>query len=215
MLDALHVLEGQQKASAVTGSENYEGVVAQNHVLLNALTALVSYVKNLMEARPAREQGASNRMTSKNLFGKRGSATGPEGRAMIAAKAAEKQRKEEEARNKRETVREKRAKDVARDVTGLGSALLQRIAAEGAAVIRTFKVQELLALMQNADPQVVIRKLKKAEALEKVRELSTVQAAISRQSPQCPSCSGARTRFPDAARPSSVRQAFCRVCRII
>ena len=120
------------------------------------------------------------RITSKILFGNKGSATGPESRKMLATKQAETQAEKEEKAARNEERNQAKALKVAREVTK-GAELLKALELFGNPKLNSLTLPDLVALLTNADPQGNETKPKnKSEAMLRVRALSSVQGALSR-----------------------------------
>ena len=153
-----------------------EQLVAQNLRLVEASKNLVQW----MDTAAPDPKPDKMRITACTMYGLKGSATGDEGRKMakdrheanMAEKSAKADRKEQKA--------EKKAAEVAALVTR-GAAVLKELSQNGPGRVSSLTVSDILALLTNADPQGNITKPKnKAEGLQRVRALRSVQTALSR-----------------------------------
>ena len=120
------------------------------------------------------------RITARDLFGNKGSATGPEARKLLATKHADAQAKEEEKAAKNEERNQAKAIKVAREVTQ-GAEVLKELELFGNPKLNSLTLTDLVALLTNANPQGnETRPTNKSEAMLRVRALSSVQGALSR-----------------------------------
>ena len=90
------------------------------------------------------------RITTKILFGNKGSATGPESRKMLAAKQAETQAEKEEKAARNEERNQSKALKVAREVTK-GAKLLKALELFGNPKLNSLTLPDLVALLTNVD----------------------------------------------------------------
>ena len=174
--DAMDYLK-KVKVLQCSGEElSAEQLVAQNLRLVEASKNLVQW----MDTAAPDPKPDKMRITACTMYGLKGSATGDEGRKMakdrheanMAEKSAKADRKEQKA--------EKKAAEVAALVTR-GAAVLKELSQNGPGRVSSLTVSDILALLTNADPQGNITKPKnKAEGLQRVRALRSVQTALSR-----------------------------------
>jgi hypothetical protein len=128
----------------------------------------------------------TGRITSRDIFGIAGSATGKEAMARLKAKDDEKKAAAAATAAKNDDKKEKKAKETASQVIA-GSELLKTIQRVGPNAIPRLSIADLWALLVNADPVGSITKPKtKAVALEKVQALTTVQSALRHFNPPEP-----------------------------
>ncbi len=121
----------------------------------------------------------AKRITSRDIFGLVGSATREETLAILKAKNDKKEAAAAAAATKKDETKEKRAKDITAFVT-IGSEILRRLEQRGPDELLRLKVDELHALLVNADPQGSIPRANKKTGLEKASQLPTVLAALGR-----------------------------------
>jgi hypothetical protein len=121
----------------------------------------------------------NNRITSRNIWGLEGSATGDEALEMLKTKEDKRVAAAAAVAAKKDQAKDKRAKDTTVLVTA-GSEILKRLEQLGPSELLRLKTDELHALLVNADPQGSIPKPKKKTGQEKANLLPTVQAALQR-----------------------------------
>ena len=126
---------------------------------------------------PAPREGS--RITSRNIFGLPGSATGEEAMRRLKEKEDEKTAAAAAAAAKKVEKDNKKAKDTATQVT-LGSDMLKKIEHGGGDVVKTLSIPQLHALLVNSNPLASIPKPNKKVGIEKVMQLDTVKTAILR-----------------------------------
>jgi hypothetical protein len=137
-------------------------------------------VDEFAATRSEKPRADKQRITAKRLFGNKGSATGPESRALLATRQAETQAEKEEKAARNEDRNQAKALKIAREFTR-GAEVLKALENYGTPKLNALTLPDLLALLTNADPQGTGAKPKnKTEAMQRVRVLSSVQAAISR-----------------------------------
>jgi hypothetical protein len=140
-----------------------------------------SIVTEFAAARAEKPKADKQRITAKDLYGKKGSATGPESRRILAVRHADTQAEKEGKAARNEERYQAKALKVAREVTK-GGELLKAIELFGNPKLKSLTLPDLQALLTNADPQGNETKPKnKTEALLRVTALSSVQAALSRR----------------------------------
>ena len=161
--------------TCVVGVANVADVMAQNMRVIEYSKVLAEYASATSKDKPE-----STRITSKDIHGKKGSATGEESLQLLKAKDAETKKQHEATAIRKEEAKQKKAKDVAALVT-TGAERLQVIEQQGPTAIDRLTVHELHALLVNCDPQGTVTKPKtKREALENVKACRTVQVALVR-----------------------------------
>jgi hypothetical protein len=158
------------------------GQLTQEQLLAHLIRLQESsnFVSEFAAARAEKPKGDKQRITAKTLFGNKGSATGPESRALLATRHAETHAEKEEKAARNEDRNQAKALKIAREVTR-GAEVLKALEHYGTPKLNALTLPDLLALLTNADPQGTGAKPKnKTEAMQRVRVLSSVQAAISR-----------------------------------
>ena len=142
-----------------------------------------SVVAKFAEASAEKQPKAheKQRISPRNVFDKRGSATGLEAMAMMKAKHDDNQAEKMEKTARDEERKQKKALDVAATVTH-GARVLQALEMYGEAQLHKLMIAEIVALLIHADPQGTNPKPKnKKEGLERVRALSTAHDALERR----------------------------------
>jgi hypothetical protein len=119
----------------------------------------------------------AKRITSKDIFGLVGSATGEEALAMLKAKEDKKQAADAAAAEKRDAATKKKARSTTALVT-TGSEVLKRLEQRGPSELTRLTINELHALIVNGDPLGSNPRPNKTTGLEKARQLPTVIAAV-------------------------------------
>ena len=119
----------------------------------------------------------AKRITSKDIFGLVGSATGEEALAMLKAKEDKKQAADDAAAEKRDAATEKKARSTTALVT-TGSEVLKRLEQRGPSELTRLTINELHALIVNGDPLGSNPRPNKTTRLEKARQLPTVIAVV-------------------------------------
>jgi hypothetical protein len=157
---------------------SYEDIMKENKRLREAGKLIVEWRKaNVIEQAAPRD---SNRISSRNIYGLPGSATGDEGLAKLKAKEDVKAAAALATASKKEQAKQKKAQETTTLVT-TGSVLLKKIEQHGPSFLNCLKIDELHALLVHSDPQGHVPKpSKKQIGFEKVAELTTVKAAILR-----------------------------------
>jgi hypothetical protein len=155
-----------------------QAVLMQNFRLVEAAKVIGEWKKasTVEEENP---NNMNNRITSRNIFGLVGSATGEQAMAMLKAKEDERVAADAAAAAKKDQAKDKRARDTTALVT-IGSKVLKRLEQLGPSELHRLKVEELHALLVNADPQGSVPKPNKKTGQEKASQLPTVQAAFGR-----------------------------------
>jgi hypothetical protein len=119
------------------------------------------------------------RITARDLFSNKGSATGPEARKLLATKHADAQAKEEVKAARNEERNQAKAIKVAREVTQ-GAKALKELELFGNTKLNSLTLTDLAALLTNANPQGNETKPKnKSETMLCVHALSSKQGALS------------------------------------
>ena len=125
-------------------------------------------------------KAASTKITSKDLFGRKGSATGAESLKLLREKNARNKAKDDNAAEKREVAKRKKDLEVAAQISR-GSALLEELLRRGKDFLGDLVKKDLDALLQNAAPTVVLKNPpNKSASLAKVLALETVKAVLKR-----------------------------------
>ena len=163
---------------ATTGIMDMQEVVAQNIRLVEAARALGVWLKTI-NVQEDETRVMAKRITAKDIFGQVGSATGDEALALLKAKEDKKQAADAAAAEKRDATTEKRARSTTALVTA-GSEVLKRLEQRGRAELLRLKIDELHALIVNADPLGSNSKPNKKTGLEKASLLPAVIAALER-----------------------------------
>lgn len=155
------------------GEGDVSAVFVQNLRLIEESKLVTEWLKA-----SSQQKKQNTRITAKDVFGKKGSATGPESMRRGREKAQEEEAKKALEQAKRDQAKDKKAREVAAQVQA-GAELLSLIETRGEAAISRFTVNDILALLVNADPQGNIPRPKnKAEGLLRVRGLRTVQQKL-------------------------------------
>jgi hypothetical protein len=165
-------------APAASGILDLQAVVMQNIRLVEASKV----IKEWKKATTVEEDNTDNingRISSRNIFGMAGSATGPEALALLRAKEDIRLEAAAAAAVKKNQAKDKRAKDTSALVL-TGSEVLKRLEQLGPNELPRLKIDELHSLLVNADPQASIPKPNKKTGQEKVNLLTTVQEALRR-----------------------------------
>ena len=139
-------------------------------------------VTEFAAARAQKPKAYKQRITTKNLYGNKRSATGPEKKQKTARDQAcriPSGDKGKVARNKERN--QIKALKVAREVSKGAEVMMKALELYGNPKLNSFNLPDLVALPTNADPQGNEAKPKnKSGAMLRVRALSSVQAALSR-----------------------------------
>ena len=125
------------------------------------------------------ENNMAKRISSRDIYGEAGSATGDTTLAMLKAKEDKRVAAVVAAAAKKNTTKDKRAKDNTSLVT-TGSEILRRLEQLGPSELLRLKIDELHALLVNSDPLGSTPSPNKKEGQEKASLLPTVQAALGR-----------------------------------
>jgi hypothetical protein len=156
-----------------------EAMIMQNLILNEYAKAIGEWMRTITREED-NETNMAKRSTNRNIFGQVGSAIGDESSAMLKTQDDKKEAATTAAvAAKNDQAKDKRARDVTTLVTN-GSEILQRLDQLGPNEMLRLKIDELHALLLNADPQGSILKPNKKTGLEKANLLSIVQAAIGR-----------------------------------
>ena len=194
-------MDYMDKSKVFQGQISFDQVVAQNLRLMEA----GKIVNEWVAAGAQNPKPEKTRITAKTMFGLKGSATGEEGRKM-AKERNEQNQTEKMSKAEKEVAKQKKAVEVAALVTK-GAGLLLSLEQNGPSHISSLTVADILALLTNADPQGTISKPKnKAEGLERVRALGSIQAALRRHVADATAAAAAAAvaapppppRFPDS-----------------
>jgi hypothetical protein len=156
-----------------------QAVFAQNLRLVEAAKVMGVWMRTINVQEEDEARSMAKRITSKNIFGLPGSATGEEALAMLKAKEDKKQAADAAAAEKRDAATEKKARSTTALVT-TGSEVLKRLEQRGPSELLRLKIDELHALIVNADPLGSNPKPNKKTGLEKASLLPAVIAALGR-----------------------------------
>ena len=151
-------------------------LLEQNIQLMKFAESLQSYLKSTHPTGGISAHAGPGRLTTKNSFGKPGSATGEEVMEMARQRYEERKRKADEEVAKRSEKEEKRRQLLVSLVT-TGAELLKKIEHQGPNIIQSLKVDDMMALLHNSDPQGTIKMGRKCDMLPLVLELDTVKKA--------------------------------------
>lgn len=146
----------------------------ENNILLQKAAA--GLAKEVEQANAPPKKAA--RTTAKDMFGRKGSATGAEIMEKLRKEAREKAAKDAQSARNKDNAAAKKANAAAKGVVA-GSAILVRLQTEGQSLLDRLKNDDLVALLQNAQPQSTIKKEAKNVLMKKVLELKTVQDALA------------------------------------
>ncbi len=168
----------QSVVPAASGILDMQALMMQNIRLVEAARVIGESLK-ASNAEEDNSNNMNNRITSRNIFGLVGSATGEQALAMLKSKEDERVAAAAAAAAKKDQAKEKKARDTTTLVT-TGSEILKRLEQLGPSELLRLKIDELHALLVNADPQGSIPKPNKKTGQEKANLLPTVQAALGR-----------------------------------
>ena len=168
----------QSCAPAASGILDMETIIVQNLRLVEAAKVIGEWMR-LVTVEEDNETNMNKRISSRNIFDKSGSATRDEALAILKEKEDKREAAAAAASAKKDQAKDKRARDTTAFVT-TGSEILKRLEQLGPSELHRLKVDELHALLVNADPQGSIPKPNKKTGQEKASLLPTVQAALSR-----------------------------------
>jgi hypothetical protein len=157
---------------------NIETIMIQNLRLLDVAKVIGEWISTIIVEEDV-ETSMAKRITSRDIFGLVGSATGEEALAILKAKNDKKEAAVVAAAAKKDETKEKRAKDITAFVI-TGSEILRRLEQSGPDELLRLKVDELYALLVNADPQGSIPRSNKKTGQEKASRLLIVIAALGR-----------------------------------
>jgi hypothetical protein len=169
--------EFAKDAKVPTGTLTLEKILPEYIRAVENMHVMVDWQKSVFAEQPAPREGG--RITSRDIFGMPGSATGPEAVRRLKEKDDKQKAKETAAASKKEMNNNKKAKETAERVT-LGSDLLKKIEQFGAATIITMSTTQLHALLVNANPLGSMSKPTKKVGIERALQLDTVTDAIMR-----------------------------------
>ena len=150
-----------------------QAVVTQNLRLVEAARMFGEWMMTINVEEENETRSMAKRISSRHIFGHVGSATRDEALAMLKTKEDKKQAADAAAAEKRDAATEKRARSTTALVTA-GSEVLKRIEQHGRAELLRLKIDELHALIVNADPLGSNPKPNKKTALEKASLLPAV-----------------------------------------
>ena len=167
----------QSIAPAASGILDMQAVVMENLRLVEAARVIWEWRK--VSTVEEDNSNKNNRIYSRNIYGHVGSATGDEALAMLKKNQDERVEAAAAADAKREQSKIKKTADTTILVTA-GSEILTRLERLGPSELPRLKVDELHALLVNADPLGSIPKPNKKTGLEKANLFPTVQAAFGR-----------------------------------
>ena len=177
--EAIQFVKRKDKLPTSGGPLSYEELLAAYIRLQDSSSVVAEFVEASGEQEP--NAPAKERILARNVFNKRGSATGPEARAIAKANHDLKQAEKDQKAARDEEKKQKKALDVAAAVTQ-GARVLQAIELHGEAQLHRLTIVEIVALLVHADPQGNNPKPKtKRDGLERARALPTVQAALERR----------------------------------
>jgi hypothetical protein len=165
-------------APAASGILDLQAVVMQNIRLVEAAKVIKEW-KKAITVEEDNTDNINGRISSRNIFGMAGSATGPEALALLRSKENLRLEAAAAAAAKKNQAKDKRARDTATLVTA-GSEVLKRLEQLGPNELLRLKIDELHSLLVNADPLASITKPNKKTGQEKVNLLPTVQEALRR-----------------------------------
>ena len=174
--EALRRYEASTK-SAAFGNIDTQSLIEENMALRGVLDTFATYWKTQRQPATKSAPTGPRRITSKDIFGRHGSATGRETMAMREKLEEAKRKKDAEDASKRDERDAKKRRTVAESIS-LGSTLLATIRCHGPTAITRLTVSDLQALLQNAAPQGTVPKASKAELLRQVQDLETVKAVV-------------------------------------
>ena len=176
--DTLRQVTSAFRASAGSGSIDVTDLLTENLKFKEHLRVLTDFVNTVAQPAPvAPAPGTTGRITSKNIWGLPGSATGAEAMEMRIQIEEEKKRKEAEDNRKRDEREAKRRRNIA-NLVSQGSTILETLRLNGPAAISRLSVTELQAVIQNSNPQKGVPKGNKAQLVAVVEGLQTVRAAL-------------------------------------
>jgi hypothetical protein len=168
----------QTCAPVASGILNMEAIVMQNLRLLEASKVIGEWMRTITTEED-NENNMAKRISSRDIYGEAGSATGDTALAMLKAKEDKRVALAAAAAAKKNTTKDKRAKDTTSLVT-TGSEILRRLEQLGPSELLRLKIDELHALLVNNDPLGSTPRPNKKEGQEKASLLPTVQAALGR-----------------------------------
>ncbi len=162
-------LEYAKKTAIVGGAIDVDGLMIQNLRMLEVSKVLAEWACICIAPKPA-----STRITSTDLHGRPGSATGSESLQVLLARQVEVNAAKDIEDAKRESRLQKKAQDVV-DQVQTSARLVKMLEEHGETAINRLTVSDTLALLVNADPQGEVRRPKnKTEGLQRVRGLPTI-----------------------------------------
>ena len=164
---------------ASTGILDMQDVVTQNLRLVEAARMFGEWMMTINVEEENETRSMAKRISSRHIFGHVGSATGDEALALLKTKDDKKQAADAAAAEKRDAATEKRARSTT-TLVNTGSEVLRRLEQRGPAELLRLKVDELHALIVNADPLGSNPRLNKKLGLEKASLLPEVIAALGR-----------------------------------
>ena len=167
----------QSIAPAASGILDMQALVIQNLRLVEAARVIGEWRKaSTVEDDTSNK---NNRITSRNIHGQVGSASGDEAFAMLKKIQDERVAAAAAAAAKKDEAKTKKTKDITALAT-IGSVILTRLEQLGPPELLRLKIDELHALLVNSDPLGSIPKPNKKTGLEKANLLPSVQAAFGR-----------------------------------
>ena len=199
----------QQAIKTLDASNATSGDIDLVHAVQKNLTMHQAWdvVSTFLRQKSAPPEPKRIKLSAADMWGKPGSATGEQVLVMHETRAAEKAAEEAE-KDARARDREFKRKSAVATAVVLGAQVLQDIARDGPAIIPRLKNDQLLGLLQNAEPQVTVAKGTKAELIETVNKLSTVARAISQHTAAAAIPAAAAAIPPPQTAPSYPVQDF-------